>query len=204
MRFLIYGATHGAGDGIGHAVALALQARGNEVRGLCRDAAKAAAERDFPLEAIDIAAAAGRDALTAALREHDPDVVWSACGAGFPAPLWALADDEIDAMVEANVRNTIAFCRACAPSCVDGGPHLVLTGSVAGVLDGSGAALYAGVKGFLVPFVRAQRAEYRRQGHHARISALLLSPVRTTGLDVVTDALEFIGRQSRSVELLIA
>ena len=204
MRFLIYGATRGRGDGIGHSCALALQSRGHEVSGLCRDKAKAAAETAFPLEAVDVHAAAGQDRLKALLREHDPDVVWSACGAGSAGPLWALEDDEVEQMIDANVRATVALCRAWAPSCVDGGPHLVLTGSIAGVLDGSGAAVYSGAKGFLLPFVRAQRSEFRRQGHHARISALLLSPVRTTGLDVVVEALEFIGRQSRSVELLIA
>jgi NADP-dependent 3-hydroxy acid dehydrogenase YdfG len=204
MRFLIYGATKGQGDGIGHACAITLQARGHQVHGLCRDATKAAAETTFPLEALDIHDAAGQERLKALLREHDPDVVWSACGAGYAGPLWALKDDEVEQMIDANVRATVALCRACAPSCVDGGPHLVLTGSVAGVLDGTGAAVYSGAKGFLLPFVRAQRSEFRRQGHHARISALILSPVRTTGLDVVVEALEFIGRQSRSVELLIA
>ena len=54
MRFLIYGATKGRGDGIGHSTALALKARGHEVFGLCRDAEKAAAERDLQLEAVDI------------------------------------------------------------------------------------------------------------------------------------------------------
>ena len=138
------------------------------------------------------------------LREWQPDVVWSACGTGFPAPLWALADDEVEQTIAANVSAAVAFCRACAPSCLDGGPHLVLTGSVAGVLEGAGAALYAGTKGFLVPFVRGQRAEYRRQGHSPKLSLLLLNTVRATGIDVVVDALEFVGRQSVSVEVLLA
>jgi len=107
-------------------------------------------------------------------------------------------------MIEANVRNNVMLCRTCAPSCLDGGPHLVLTGSVAGVLEGTGAALYSGVKGFLVPFARGQRVEYRRQGHNPKISLLMLGPVRTTGMGIVVDALEFVGRQSHSVEILVA
>ena len=49
MRFLVYGATRGRGDGIGRSVALALRQRGHEVLALCRDPAKAAADRDLGL-----------------------------------------------------------------------------------------------------------------------------------------------------------
>ena len=204
MKFLIYGVTKGRGDGIGHAVALQLQTRGHEVLGLCRDAEKAAKATDLKVEAIDIGTDTGSDRLKAIIREFDPDVIWSACGAGSAAPLWDTPMQEIDAMIDANVRNYAFFCRACAPSCIDGGPHLVLTGSVAGVLNGTGASVYSGTKGFLVPFVRGQRNEYSRQGHNAKISILLLNAVRVTGFDVVTDSLEFIARQSRSLEMLIS
>jgi len=166
VKYLIFGASQGQGDGIGRRVALALQEKGHEVRGLCRDEAKAAAESEFPLEALDIRTQTGQDRLKELIREHEPDVVWSACGVGYPSPLWSLPEAEIEEMIEANVKVNVLFCKACAPSCLDGGAHLVLTGSVAGVLEGTGTALYSGVKGFLVPFVRGQRAEYRRQGHH--------------------------------------
>ena len=46
-------------------------------------------------------------------------------------------------------------------------------------------------------------SEYRRQGHNPKLSLLLLNAVRTTGLEIVVDAVEFVGRQSRSIELLI-
>lgn len=204
MKFLIYGVTKGRGDGIGRAVALQLQTRGHEVWGLCRDREKASATTDIKVEAIDIATDAGTDRLKAIIREFDPDVIWSACGAGVSSPLWATPIQEIDNMIDANVRKSILFSLACAPSCIDGGPHLVLTGSVAGVLSDQGAAVYSGTKGFLQPFARAQRNEYRRQGHNAKISLLLLNAVRATGIEIVTDALEFIGRQSRSLEILIS
>jgi NADP-dependent 3-hydroxy acid dehydrogenase YdfG len=106
-------------------------------------------------------------------------------------------------MVEANVHNNILFCRTCAPSCIDGGPHLILTGSVAGELDGMGSSVYAGVKGFLRPFVRGQRAEYSRQGHNAKISLLVLPRVMPIGVEIVADAVEFVGSHPRAMELLI-
>ncbi len=204
MRFLVLGATHGRGDGIGHAAALALVARGHRVHGLCRDAAKASAEKVFPLEALDLASLDGQARLKALVRELDPDVIWSAIGAGIATPLWAMDDTAVETLLDANVRQAVLLCRACAPSCIDGGPHLVLTGSVAGVIDGTGAALYSGVKGFLVPFLRAQRVELRRQGHHPKLSLLMLDSIRATGLELVVEALEFVGRQSHSIELLVA
>ena len=81
---------------------------------------------------------------------------------------------------------------------------MILTGSVAGVLDGvGGAAVYAGAKGFLLPFLRGQRSEYGRQGHNAKLSLLMLAATRMTGMEVVANAVEFIGGQPRSIELLI-
>jgi NAD(P)-dependent dehydrogenase (short-subunit alcohol dehydrogenase family) len=203
MRIIVYGATRGRGDGIGHSVALALRERGHEVTALCRDPAKTAEYGELDLEALDLYSAKGQSRFKQLIRDVEPDVIWSACGTGVPDPLWSLGDHEIDEMIEANVRNNVLLCRTCAPSCLDGGPHLILTGSVAGVLEGVGTALYSGVKGFLVPFVRGQRAEYRRQGHNPKLSLLLLNAVRTTGLEIVVDAVEFVGRQSRSIELLI-
>ena len=203
MTFLIYGATKGKGSGIGRSVALLLQGKGHKVHGLCRDEAKARAESEFPLEALDIRTKEGADRLLELVRTLDPDVIWSACGAGHGEPLWTLPEQAMEEMIDANIRNNILFCKICAPSCIDGGPHLILTASVAGTLVGEGAAVYAGTKGFLTPFVRGQRAEYGRQGHNAKISLLLLHSARLTGLEVIADAVEFIGRQSRAMELLI-
>lgn len=203
MRFLVYGATRGRGDGIGLSVSLALRQRGHEVFGLCRDPAKAAEESELDLEALDLYSTEGQSRLKQLIIDLEPDVIWSACGTGVPDPLWSIGDDEIEEMIEANVRNNVLLCRTCAPSCLDGGPHLILTGSVAGELEGVGTALYSGVKGFLIPFTRGQRTEYRRQGKNPKLSILLLNSVRNTGMEIVVDAVEFVGRQSHSIELLI-
>jgi NADP-dependent 3-hydroxy acid dehydrogenase YdfG len=203
MKFLIYGATKGRGDGMGQTVALKLLERGHQVWGLCRDPEKAAKETRFKLEAVDLLVEAGQKRIKQLIGEIDPDAIWSACGTGYADPLWKMPLQAIEEMIDANVRNNILFCKTCAPSCLDAGPHLILTGSVAGVLDGTGAAVYAGVKGFLVPFVRAQRTEYLRQSHNAKISLLVLHAMGPTGAGVVAEAVEFIGRQSRAMELLI-
>ena len=96
------------------------------------------------------------------------------------------------------------FSRTCAPSCVDGGPHLILTGTLAGIVDGQRACLYSGTNGFLVPFVRTQRNEYRRQGHNPKISLLVLPSIRPKDMNMVVDALEYIGPQKRSVEVILS
>ena len=203
MKFLIYGATKGRGDGLGQAVAIKLLERGHQVWGLCRNPEKAAKETRFKLEAVDLPTEVGQERIKQLIRDVDPDAIWSACGTGYADPLWKMPIEAIEEMIEANVRNNIIFCKTCAPSCIDGGPHLIVTGSVAGVLDGTGASVYAGVKGFLTPFVRGQRVEYGRQGHNAKISLLVLHSVRPIGAGVIAEALEFIGRQPRAMELLI-
>lgn len=204
MKFLIYGATKGRGDGLGQAVALKLLERGHQVWGLCRNPEKVSKETRFKLEAVDVLAKAGQSRTKELIREMDPDVIWSACGTGHGEPLWALPAQAMEEMIEANVRNNIYFCKTCAPSCLDAGPHLILTGSVAAVLDGAGgASVYAGVKGFLLPFVRGQRTEYARERHNAKISLLVLPATSISGVEVVVNAVEFIGGQTRSIELLI-
>jgi NAD(P)-dependent dehydrogenase (short-subunit alcohol dehydrogenase family) len=204
MNWLIYGMTKGRGSGLGLSGALLLSRRGHTVRGLCRSAEKAQAETRLPVEAVDICDEAGQSRIKEIIREFDPDVVWSACGTGFSGPLWALSGDEIEQTIDANIRNAVLFCQTCGPSCIDGGPHLILTGSTSGVLEGQGASLYAGTKGFLVPFLRSQRDEYRRQGHNPKLSLLALPPLRPEDVDTVVDALEYIGRQTRSVEVMLS
>ena len=203
-KWLIYGATKGLGSGIGVSVASALAQSGEEVYGLCRDPKKASQEKRFDLEAVDLYSEQGQDRVKDLIRTFDPDVIWSACGAGFADPLWLLTDDQIEQMVDANIRNHVLFCRTCAPSCCDGGPHLILTGSVAGVFEGQGAALYAGLKGFLVPFLRAQRNEYQRQGHNPKLSLLILPAIQPEMIGMVVDGLKYIGRQIRSIEVIIS
>ena len=105
--------------------------------------------------------------------------------------------------MDANVRNNILFSRICGPSCLDGGPHLVLTGSVAGVVAGTGASVYAGVKGFLVSFVRSMVIEHSKHGHNPKISLLVPPAMRGISLNVIVEALEYLGAQPRSIELHI-
>ena len=201
MKFLIYGVTKGRGDGIGRTVALQLQDRGHEIWGLCRDTGKAAATTDIKVEAIDIGTDCGIDRLKEILREFNPDVIWSACGTGSSSPVWVTPMQEIENMIDANIRNILIFCKACAPSCIDGGPHLVLTGSVAAIIA-EGAAVYSGTKGFLLPFVRSMRTEFLRQGRKARISTLVLPRMRDLGADAITSTLEFLAMQPRGVDVL--
>lgn len=203
MKFIIYGATHGIGDGLGRQVGSHLIERGHQVLGLCRSPEKALQPSPFPLEAVDILSEAGSNRIKALINEQSPDAIWWAAGVGYGDPFWIMPDSAIDDMIESNVLNLARFCRTCAPSCLDGGPHLILTGSIAGVVDGVGAALYAGLKGFLIPFVRGQQNEYSRQGHNPKLSVLALQASRITGTKIIADAVEFIGRQSRAIEILI-
>ena len=202
MKFLIYGATKGRGDGIGQTVALALVERGHKVWGVCRNAEKAAKETKFPLQAIDLLTEEGQSRMKGLIQEVQPDVIWTACGTGYSDPLWTLPTQALDEMVEANVRYTILFCKTCAPSCLTGGPHLVLTGSVAGSFSGSGASVYSGTKAFLTMFARGVRKEFQRQSRMPRISVMALPRIRDLGIDAVVSTLEFLAGQPRGVELL--
>lgn len=203
MTFLIYGASKGRGDGIGRSVARLLRDRGHGVHGLCRDEAKAREETGFPMEALDIGTPEGAGRLRGLVRELDPDVVWSACGTGHAEPVWEIGEGAVEETIEANVRRNIQFARICSASCLDGGPHLVLTGSVAGLEPAAGASVYAGTKGFVVSFVRGMVAEYARNGNRPKISLLSLPPMRGLGARVVADALEYLGAQSLSMEIHI-
>ena len=140
MNWLIYGTTRGRGSGLGVSVAVVLSRRGYAVRGLCRDPEKARTETRLPVESVDINQDEGQSRIKEIIHEFNPDVIWSACGTGFPDPLWTLSNSEIEETIDANIRNAIHVLRR-APSCLDGGPHLILTGSVAGVLEGYGASL---------------------------------------------------------------
>jgi NADP-dependent 3-hydroxy acid dehydrogenase YdfG len=202
MKFLIYGATKGRGDGMGQTVALALIERGHKVWGVCRDAEKAAKETKFPLQAINLLTEEGQNRIKALIQEIVPDVIWTACGTGFSEPLWTLPMEASDEMIEANIRNNIVFCKTCAPSCLTGGPHLVLTGSVAGVISGSGASVYGGTKAFLTMLARGARKEFQRQGRMSRISVIALPRIRDLGIEAVASTLEFLAGQPRGMELL--
>ena len=203
MRFVVYGATKGTGDGIGSEVAASLVERGHEVMAFCRDPAKTQLQTPFSLEAVDIFTQDGERRIKAAIQDFDPDAIWSACGTGHAQRLWGLSPEQIDEMIEANVRNNIRFCRICAPSCIDGGPHLILTGSIAGSLTGSGASVYSGTKAFLPAFTHGLRSEFAAEGHNAKISLLVLPAVKTIGINVVSNAVEFLGMQPRPMELQI-
>ena len=87
MRIIVYGATKGRGDGIGRSASLALQRRGHEVVALCRNPAKAAEESELDIESLDLYSPSGQSRLKELIRDVEPDVIWSACGAGFPDPL---------------------------------------------------------------------------------------------------------------------
>lgn len=188
---------------MGRQVGACLVSRGHCVLGLCRNPDKACQPAPFPLEAVDIYSGTGSDRLKTLIQEQDPEAIWWAAGTGYGDPFWSMPDQFIQEMIEANIRNLVYFCRLCAPSCLDGGPQLILTGSIAGIRDGVGAALYAGVKGFVIPFVRGQLNEYARQGHHAKISVLALQASQVTGIDFIADAVEYLGRQPRAIELVI-
>ncbi len=203
LKYLVYGATHGRGSGIGATVSGILLDRGHEILGLCRSQEKAASAAPFPLETLDMHSPNSEECLKGFLHDWNPDVIWFACGAGFDAPIWEMSDDDIDVTLDANVRVAARFCRACAPSCIDGGPHLILTGSIAGMVNGAGSSFYSGTKAFLVPFSRAQCREFAAHGKQAKVSVLAFNSVQVVGMEAIADALEFIGRQARPVEVLI-
>ena len=146
----------GASSGIGLAIAHALLDRGHRV--ICTARSRARLEACFdtdrksalvwPLDVTDAdAVAALPDALPDAWRAVEVVVANAGSDRGGRQPfLDGRADDWIGT-INANVNGVIATCHALLPGMVNRGRgHLVVTGSTAGLVASTNAAVYAASK----------------------------------------------------------
>ncbi|MGH2893566.1 MAG: SDR family NAD(P)-dependent oxidoreductase, partial [Solirubrobacteraceae bacterium] len=158
----------GATGGIGHAIARALAARG--VRLLVsgrRDAELTRLAEDVCARPLvsDLAVAADVDRLGAEALDAAVDVL--VANAAHPATgmLAALSQDEIDHILDVNLRAPIALARVLAPAMVARGRgHLVFISSLSGKAAQPASSMYSATKFGLRGFGLALREDLRGTG----------------------------------------
>jgi NADP-dependent 3-hydroxy acid dehydrogenase YdfG len=137
----------GASSGIGAAVVERLRSEGLEVHALARGAKALAAlaERTgciaHPLDVTDLAA------ITRLTREVDFDVLVNNAGVDRPNPFLKAEADDIDLLVDVNLRAVLHLCRLVVPGMAtrDRG-HVVNISSIAGVYNFGGNSTYHATK----------------------------------------------------------
>lgn len=167
----------GGSSGIGAATARAFAARGFPVavagrdetalRKVADDTGGVSIPGDFrdsgvPQKTIDIAAQA----------LGGLDVVVSNAGAGWSGPFASMTDDEIDALLDVNLRAAAHLTRASLEHLRPDRGHLVFVGSIAGLVGVTGEAWYSATKAGLTTLADVLRAELRNDG----IRVTLVSP----------------------------
>lgn len=168
----------GASSGIGAATARALTREGVSVALAGRDAAAlaaVAAETRGPAFAGDLTVASYPARLvaeaTAAL--GGLDIVVSNAGTGWCGPYRDMSPDEIDELIDINLRAPAHLLRAALPDLVaKGRGHLVLVGSIAGLVGVANEVVYSATKAGLGGLAGALRAELAGSG----VKVTLISP----------------------------
>lgn len=178
LRVLVTGASSGIGAGLSRM----LVDRGARVVGTGRDKA-ALARTDFvtaicrdlcdpgaPAEVVDEAARA----------LGGLDLVVSNAGAGWSGPFGDMPADELDRLLDINLRVPMHVARAAAPYLLGSpaGGQLVLVGSIAGLLGVPEEAAYAAAKAGLRGLADSLRAEWAR--HVAQGASPGAQPVTVT------------------------
>ena len=159
----------GGSSGIGAATALAFAARGFPVAVTGLD--------DNGLHAV--ASQAGGVSIPGDLRERGSprriveaaarslgglDVVVSNAGEGWRGPFASMTDEEIDSLLDLNLRASAQVARAALAHLPPGAGHLVFVGSIAGLLGVPGEAWYSATKAGLGMLADVLRTELRADG----------------------------------------
>ena len=92
------------------------------------------------------------------------DVVVSNAGAGWAGPFAEMTDEEIDALLDVNLRASAHVAHAALRYLRPGAGHLVFVGSIAGLLGVPGEAWYSATKAGVAMLADVLRAELRGQG----------------------------------------
>jgi short-subunit dehydrogenase len=179
----------GATGGIGHAIARALAARGARLivtgrraevlQGLATELDARAVACD--LSSRDDVAALASEAITAAV-----DVV--VANAGLPASgvFTDLSQEQIDTMLEVNLRAPIALARALAPSMIERQRgHMVFVSSLSGKTASPASSIYSATKFGLRGFAQGIRADLRPHG--VGVSTVFPGFIRDAGMFADTE-----------------
>ncbi|GAA4399486.1 SDR family NAD(P)-dependent oxidoreductase [Fodinibacter luteus] len=172
----------GAGGGIGGATArLALEAGAKVVVGDLREDAVRPLQAEWGTDRVavvggDVREEATGDALVAGAVEAfgRVDSVVANAGIGFYGGLLDVGPDEIELMIDVNLKGTIWLSRAAVRQfrAQGGGGDIVVIGSVAGLLIGGGKeAVYAASKGAQINLGTAMDRELREEGIRTTVIA---------------------------------
>jgi len=100
------------------------------------------------------------------------DVVVSNAGAGWSGHFAAMTGEEIDDLLDVNLRASAHVAHAALPHLRPGAGHLVFVGSIAGLVGVPGEAWYSATKAGLATLADVLRVELRGQG----IAVTLVTP----------------------------
>ena len=157
----------GASSGIGAAVSTLLSSRGCRVVGSGRRAEGLALAPDGPLEAAVLADLTEPGAPAEVVGKAVAvlgglDVVVSCAGAGWQGPFWSMSADEIDDLLDINLRAPLHLAHAAAPHLLASGGQLVLVGSIAGLVGVPEEVAYGTAKAGLRGLADGLRLEWSR------------------------------------------
>jgi short-subunit dehydrogenase len=174
----------GATGGIGDAIARALAARGAHlVISGRRQAELSRLARDLGATAVacDLAASEEVDRLAGAALEAGVSVLIANAGLPASGALADLSQEDIDRMLEVNLRAPIALARALVPSMVDrGAGHLVFVSSLQGKSAAPLSSVYSATKFGLRGFALALRQDLRGAG--VGVSVVMPGFIRDAGM----------------------
>jgi|GEM_PF-339407 len=162
----------GASSGIGAAVSKLLCERGHRVVGNGRRAEALALWPDGPFEAVVVRdltePRAAQEVIEKAVATLGGlDVVVSSAGAGWQGPFCTMSPDEIDAIVDINLRVPLHLAHAAAPYLIASRGQLVLVGSIAGLVGVPEEVAYATAKAGLRGLADSLRVEWWREAAKA-------------------------------------
>lgn len=167
----------GGSSGIGAATARAFAARGFPVaiagrdeealREVARDTGGVSITGDLRERGC-----ARRTVETAAAALGGLDVVVSNAGVGWSGPFGSMTAEEIDSLLDVNLRAAAHLTRASLGYLRPGSGHLVFVGSIAGVVGVAGEAWYSATKAGLTTLASVLRAELKADG----IGVTLVTP----------------------------
>jgi short-subunit dehydrogenase len=158
----------GASSGIGLAVSTLLCSRGYRVVGNGRRAKALAVAPDGPFEAAIVRdltePGAPEEVVEKAVASLGGlDVVVSSAGAGWQGPFSTMSPQEIDAMLDINLRVPLHVAHAAAKHLISSGGQLVLVGSIAGLVGVPEEVAYATAKAGLRGLADSLRVEWWRE-----------------------------------------
>ena len=177
-RILVTGAT----GGLGHAIARAAAARGAEVvlTGRRAEILEPLA-RELGGQAIPADLADRTSVETLVQQVGDVDIVVANAGLPASGTLTGFGVDEIDRVVEVNLRAPIVTARLVAEQmAARGRGHIVFVSSMSGKVATGGASLYSATKFGLRGFSLALREDLRRYG--VGVSSVFPGFVRDAGM----------------------